>query len=232
MQLIPTNCDAPRSVCFKNFGKVRRLGAAISVQKWKRITLTELHGGISRCQAANNRGTDETSSDLSATKDSAVRGFCTFAGSKIDIGTASSGVLAGFAQAGKENITLAHCSSNITVRRVCRALSKVDVLDYAVVICGARKNTGNRIWPPVIWQRFTRGHSDFSLTNWSAIAGATLAEYWRKTFPSRLLSIVGIVCPRENARGATNVLTESSKELETETSMSMLQRKERSPTSF
>jgi CubicO group peptidase (beta-lactamase class C family) len=106
-----------------------------------------------------------------------------------------------FAQAEKENITLAQLLSH---QAGLAALDRrVDVLDYAAVIHAFEKQEPN--WPPGTAHGYHARTFGFLIDELvRRIVGATLAEYWKKTFADPLGLDLWIGLPeKENARVAT-----------------------------
>jgi CubicO group peptidase (beta-lactamase class C family) len=114
-----------------------------------------------------------------------------------------------FARAGKEKITIAQLLSH---QAGLAALDqKVDILDYAAVINALEKQTPN--WPPGTAHGYHARTFGFLIDELvRRIAGATLAEYWRKTLAEPLGLDLWIGLPeKENARVATIYAAKVSK---------------------
>ncbi len=185
----------------ENFEKFGELGAAISV--WQNGKgLLELHGGF-RDARREQPWTEDTLVLLwSATK--GLGSACllhVMQERKIDIGRRVGEFWPHFAQAGKEKITIAQLLSH---QAGLAALDqKVDVLDYAGVINALEEQEPN--WPPGSAHGYHARTFGFLIDELvRRIAGATLAEYWQKTFAQPLGLDLWIGLPEnENTRVAT-----------------------------
>src|SRR5207302_11206989 len=106
-----------------------------------------------------------------------------------------------FAQAGKDNVTLAQLLSH---QAGLAALDRqIDIFDYAGVIDALEKQEPN--WPPGTAHGYHARTFGFLLDELvRRIAGTSLGEYWRKTFAEPLSLDLWIGLPeKENARVAT-----------------------------
>jgi len=185
----------------ENFDKFRELGAAVSV--WQNgKELLELHGGFRDARREQPWADDTLVLIWSATK--GLGSACllhVLQEHKTDIERRVGEFWPEFAQAGKENITLAQLLSH---QAGLAALDrKVDVLDYASVIDALEKQEPN--WLPGSAHGYHARTFGFLLDEVvRRIAGTKLAEYWRKTFADPLGLDLWIGLPeKENARVAT-----------------------------
>jgi CubicO group peptidase (beta-lactamase class C family) len=215
MQLIADELRARLDPLFQeNFEKFGELGAAISV--WQNgKELLELHGGFR--DARRERAWDQNTIILiwSATK--GLGSACllhVLQEHKIDIERRIVEFWPEFAQAGKEKITLAQLLSH---QAGLAALDqKVDVLDYAAVINALAKQEPN--WPPGTAHGYHARTFGFLIDELvRRIVGATLAEYWRKTFAEPLALDLWIGLPeKEDGRVATMYAARAGKMPESE----------------
>jgi len=106
-----------------------------------------------------------------------------------------------FAQAGKENVTLAQLLSHQA--GLCALDQRVDVLDYEAVIRGLEAQTP--IWPPGTAHGYHARTFGFLLDEIvRRISGRTLSDYWRENFARPLNLDFWIGLPKdEDARVAT-----------------------------
>ena len=185
----------------ENFEKFGELGAAISI--WQNgKELLELHGGFRGARREQPWTKDTLVLIWSATK--GVGSACllhVLQEHKIDIEHRVAEFWPEFAQAGKENITLAQLLSH---QAGLAALDrKVDILDYDAVIGALEKQKPN--WPPGTAHGYHARTFGFLLDELvRRIAGMSLGEYWRKTFAEPLSLDLWIGLPeKENARVAT-----------------------------
>jgi CubicO group peptidase (beta-lactamase class C family) len=185
----------------ENFDKFGELGAAVSV--WQNgKELLELHGGFRDIGREQSWGQDTIVLIWSATK--GLGSGCllhVLQEQKIDIERRVGEFWPEFAQAGKEKITISQLLSH---QAGLAALDqKVDVLDYTAVIRALAKQEPN--WPPGIGHGYHARTFGFLLDELvRRIVGATLAEYWQKTFAGPLGLDLWIGLPeKENARVAT-----------------------------
>ncbi|HET9857579.1 MAG TPA: serine hydrolase domain-containing protein [Chthoniobacterales bacterium] len=185
----------------ENFDKFGELGAAVSI--WQNGNeLLEIHGGFRDAQR-EQAWTEETIVLIwSATK--GLGSACllhVLQEHKIDIDRRVAEFWPEFAQAGKENITLAQLLSH---QAGLAALDrKVDVLDYPAVIDALVKQEPN--WPPGSAHGYHARTFGFLIDELvRRIVGTTLTEYWRKTFAEPLGLDLWIGLPEvENVRVAT-----------------------------
>jgi CubicO group peptidase (beta-lactamase class C family) len=185
----------------ENFEKFGELGAAISV--WQNgEPLVDLHGGF-RDASRERPWTDETIVLIwSATK--GLGSACLLHAlqeRRIDVDRRVAEFWPGFAQAGKEKITLAQLLSH---QAGLAALDrKVDILDYPVVIDALEKQPPN--WPPGTAHGYHARTFGFLIDELvRRIAGSTIAEYWRRIFAEPLGLDVWIGLPEsESHRVAT-----------------------------
>src|SRR6266852_4801132 len=185
----------------ENFEKFGELGAAISV--WQNgKELLDLHGGF-RDARREQPWTDDTLVLIwSATK--GLGSACllhVLQEQKIDIECRVGELWPEFAQAGKENISLAQLLSH---QAGLAALDrKADVLDYAGVISALEEQ--KPLWPPGTAHGYharTFGYLLDELVR--RIAEQSLRECWRKTFAGPLNLDLWIGLPeKENPRVAT-----------------------------
>jgi len=185
----------------ENFQKFGELGAAVSIwQNGKAIV--DLAGGFKDARRKQSWTSDTLVLIWSATK-----GLCSacvlhvLEEHKIDIERRVTEFWPEFAQAGKENITLAQLLSH---QAGLAALDrKADVLDYAGVISALEKQ--KPLWPPGTAHGYharTFGYLLDELVR--RIAGQSLREYWQKTFSGPLNLDLWIGLPeKENPRVAT-----------------------------
>lgn len=202
MQLNADDLRAQLAPLFQeNFDKFGELGAAVSV--WQNgKELLELHGGFRDARREQLWNEQTIVLIWSATK--GLGSACllhVLQEHKIDIERRVGEFWPEFAQAGKEKITLAQLLSH---QAGLAALDrKVDVLDYPSVINALAKQGPN--WPPGTAHGYHARTFGFLIDEIvRRINGATLAEYWRKTFAEPLALGLWIGLPeKENARVAT-----------------------------
>jgi CubicO group peptidase (beta-lactamase class C family) len=120
---------------------------------------------------------------------------------KVDINQRVVEFWPGFAQAGKEKITLAQLLSHQA--GLCALDRRVDVLDYGAVIRALEEQ--KPLWPPGTAHGYHARTFGFLLDELvRRIAGKPLAEYWREIFGEPLKLDLWIGLPeRENPRVAT-----------------------------
>ena len=185
----------------ENFQKFGELGAAVSIwQNGKAIV--DLEGGFKDARRKQSWTSDTLVLIWSATK--GLGSACVLhvlEEHKIDIERRVAEFWPEFAQAGKENITLAQLLSH---QAGLAALDrKADVLDYTGVISALEEQTP--LWPPGTAHGYharTFGYLLDELVR--RIAGQSLCEYWRKTFARPLNLDLWIGLPeKENPRVAT-----------------------------
>ena len=196
----------------ENFEKFGELGAAVSVwQNGKQ--LLELHGGF-RDARREQPWIDNTIVLIwSATK--GLGSACllhVLQEHKIDIGRRVAVFWPEFAQAGKENITLAQLLSH---QAGLAALDrKVEILDYSAVIDALEQQEPN--WPPGNAHGYHARTFGFLVDELvRRIAGTTISDYWRNTFAEPLGLDLWIGLPeKENARAATMYAPKAGKQPE------------------
>src|SRR5947207_4228166 len=202
MQLSATELRERLEPLFQeNFEKFGELGAAISV--WQNgKELLDLYDGFRDARREQPWNEDTIVLIWSATK--GLGSACllhVLQEHKIDIETRVGEFWPEFAQAGKEKITLAQLVSH---QAGLAALDrKVEVLDYSAVIDALEQQEPN--WPPGTAHGYHARTFGFLLAELvRRIAGATVSDYWRKTFAEPLGLDLWIGLPeKENARVAT-----------------------------
>ncbi len=175
----------------ENFQKFRELGAAVSIwQNGKAIV--DLHGGFKDARREHPWTSDTLVLIWSATK--GLGSACllhVLEEHKIDIERRVAEFWPEFAQAGKENITLAQLLSH---QAGLAALDrKADALDHAAVIAALEEQ--KPLWPPGSAHGYharTFGYLLDELVR--RIAGQSLSQYWRNIFagPLRLDLWIGL----------------------------------------
>ncbi len=185
----------------ENFQKFGELGAAVSIwQNGKAIV--DLEGGFKDARRKQSWTSDTLVLIWSATK--GLGTACVLhvlEEHKIDIERRVTEFWPEFAQAGKENITLAQLLSH---QAGLAALDrKADVLDYAGVISALEEQ--KPLWPPGTAHGYHARTFGYLLDELvKRIAGQSLREYWRKTFAGPLNLDLWIGLPeKENPRVAT-----------------------------
>ena len=185
----------------ENFQKLGELGAAVSIwQNGKAIV--DLHRGFKDARREHPWVSDTLVLIWSATK--GLGSACVLhvlQEHKIDIQRRVTEFWPEFAQAGKENITLAQLLSH---QAGLAALDrKTDVLDYPSVIAALEEQ--KPLWPPGTGHGYharTFGYLLDELVR--RITRQSLSEYWRKTFAGPLNLDLWIGLPeKENPRVAT-----------------------------
>ena len=185
----------------ENFQKLGELGAAVSIwQNGKAIV--DLHRGFKDARREHPWVSDTLVLIWSATK--GLGSACVLhvlQEHKIDIQRRVTEFWPEFAQAGKENITLAQLLSH---QAGLAALDrKTDVLDYPSVIAALEEQ--KPLWPPGTAHGYharTFGYLLDELVR--RITRQSLSEYWRKTFAGPLNLDLWIGLPeKENPRVAT-----------------------------
>ena len=185
----------------ENFDKSGELGAAISVWQHGK-PIVDLHGGF-RDARREHPWTDDTIVLIW----SAIKGIASacllhvLQQHKIDIAQPVAEFWPEFAQAGKENITLAQLLSHQA--GLCALDRQVDVLDYPSVIDALEKQAP--LWPPGSAHGYHARTFGFLLDELvRRIAGETISDYWRETFAEPLQLDLWIGLPeKENSRAAT-----------------------------
>jgi CubicO group peptidase (beta-lactamase class C family) len=196
----------------ENFDKFGELGAAISVwQNGKPIL--DLHGGYRDARRGQPWNADTLVLIWSATK--GLGSACvlhTLQEHKIDIDRRVAEFWPEFAQAGKDEITLAqllsHQAGLVALDR------QVDVQDYEVVIHALEAQAP--LWPPGTAHGYHARTFGFLVDELvRRIAKKTLAEYWRETFAESLKLDIWIGLPEsENSRVATMYAAKAGKPAE------------------
>jgi len=184
----------------ENFEKFGELGAAVSV--WQnRKPVVDLYGGF--CDARHEKPWTADTLVLvwSATK--GIGSACLLHAlqeHKINLDRPVAEFWPEFAQAGKENITLAQLLSHQA--GLCALDRRVDVLDYDAVI-GALE-VQKPLWPPGTAHGYHARTFGFLLDELvRQIAGKSLSEYWQETFARPLNLDFWIGLPeKENSRVA------------------------------
>jgi CubicO group peptidase (beta-lactamase class C family) len=185
----------------ETFAERGELGAAISVwQNGKPIL--DLCGGFRDAQREQPWTNDTLVLIWSATK--GIGSACLLHAlqeNKIDVERRVAEFWPDFAQAGKENITLAQLLSHQAGLAVLDR--QVDVLDYPAVIEALEQQSLN--WPPGTAHGYHARTFGFLLDELvRRISGVRLSEYWRKIFGRPLHLDLWIGLPAdENARVAT-----------------------------
>lgn len=185
----------------ENFKTLGDLGAAISL--WQDgEPLLDLHGGF-RDAGQKDRWTKDTIVLIwSATK--GLASACALhllQERRIDLERRVAEFWPNFAQAGKEEITLAQLLSHSA--GLAALDLEADVLDYATVIDALEKQKPN--WPPGTAHGYHARTFGFLLDELvRQIAGVSLGEYWRQTFAEPLKLDIWIGLPeKETPRVAT-----------------------------
>ena len=184
----------------ENFDKFGELGAAVSIWQHGK-PIVDLHGGF-RDARREHPWTDNTIVLIwSATK--GIGSACllhVLQEHKIDIARHVAEFWPEFAQAGKENITLAQLLSHQA--GLCALDRQVDVLDYPAVIEALEKQ--KPLWPPGTSHGYHARSFGFLLDELvRRIAGKTISDYLREKFAEPLHLDLWIGLPeKENARAA------------------------------
>lgn len=185
----------------ENFVRFGELGAAVSVWQNGKSVL-ELRGGFRDAKREMPWTADTIVLFWSATK--GLGSACLLhllheRGVELTRGVAE--FWPEFAQGGKSEITLAQLLSHQA--GLCAFNASVDVLDYQAVIAALEKQAP--LWPPGTAHGYHARTFGFLLDElMRRIAGATMSEYWRKTFADPLDLDIWIGLPdSEQARMAT-----------------------------
>jgi CubicO group peptidase (beta-lactamase class C family) len=185
----------------ENFDKFGELGAAVSV--WQNgHQIVDLHGGFRDARREQPWTSDTIVLIWSATK--GLSSACllhVLREHKIDLEQRVVKFWPEFAPAGKDKITLAQLMSH---QAGLAALDRrVDILDYAAVISALEQQAPN--WPPGNGHGYHARTFGFLIDELvRRITGATISEYWRKTFAEPLALDIWIGLPEsENYRVAT-----------------------------
>jgi len=185
----------------ENFTRFGELGAAVSIwQNGKPVV--DLCGGFRDARHEHSWTSDTLVLIWSATK--GIGSACVLhvlQENKVDINQRVVEFWPGFAQAGKEKITLAQLLSHQA--GLCALDRRVDVLDYGAVIRALEEQ--KPLWPPGTAHGYHARTFGFLLDELvRRIAGKPLAEYWREIFGEPLKLDLWIGLPeRENPRVAT-----------------------------
>jgi CubicO group peptidase (beta-lactamase class C family) len=185
----------------ENFQKFGELGAAISVWQNGKL-LVDLHGGF-RAARREQPWTQNTIVGIwSATK--GLGSACllhVLQQQKIDIEQRVGEFWPKFAQAGKEDVTIAQLISHQAGLAALDA--RVDILDYGAVINALEKQEPN--WPPGTTHGYHARTFGFLIEELiRRIAGKRVSEYWRTNFAEPLDLDLWIGLPEnENAQVAT-----------------------------
>jgi len=185
----------------KNFEKYGELGAAVSV--WQNgEPIVDLHGGFRDSRREHAWTNDTLVLIWSATK--GLGSTCLLHAlqeHRIDIERRVAEFWPEFAQAGKEEITLAQLLSH---QAGLAALDRpVDILDYPAVINALEKQEPN--WPPGTAHGYHARTLGFLVDELvRRITGSSVSDYWRKIFAEPLALDIWIGLPElENYRVAT-----------------------------
>jgi CubicO group peptidase (beta-lactamase class C family) len=193
----------------ENFEKFGELGAAVSVwQNGKPIV--DLCGGFHDVRREKTWTADTLVLVWSATK--GIGSACVlhaFQEHNIDISERVAKFWLEFAQAGKEEITLAQVLSHQA--GLCALDRRVDVLDYEAVIRALEAQ--KPLWPPRTAHGYHARTFGFLLDELvRRIAGKTLSDYWQENFARPLTLDFWIGLPEnENPRVATVYAAKSGK---------------------
>jgi CubicO group peptidase (beta-lactamase class C family) len=185
----------------ENFEKFGELGAAISV--WQNgKPLADFHGGFRDARREQLWSEDTVVGIWSATK--GLGSACllyVLQEHKIDIEQRVGEFWPEFAQAGKENITVAQLLSHQAGLAALDA--KVDIRDYGAVITALEKQKPN--WPSGTAHGYHARTFGFLIDELvRRIAGVSVSEYWRTNFAEPLDLDLWIGLPeKENAQVAT-----------------------------
>jgi CubicO group peptidase (beta-lactamase class C family) len=193
----------------ENFEKLGELGAAVSVwQNGKPIV--DLCGGFRDARRENPWTSDTLVLVWSATK--GIGSACVLHSlqeHKIDLDRRVAEFWPEFAQAGKEEITLAQLLSHQA--GLCALDRRVDVLDYDAVIRALEAQ--KPLWPPGTAHGYHARTFGFLLDEVvRRVAGKTLSEYWQENFARPLNLDFWIGLPEEqNSRVATMYAAKAGK---------------------
>jgi CubicO group peptidase (beta-lactamase class C family) len=193
----------------ENFEKFGELGAAVSVwQDGKPVV--DLYGGFCDARHENPWKRDTLVVVWSATK--GIGSACVLHVLQehgINIERRVSEFWPEFAQAGKENVTLAQLLSHQA--GLCALDARVNIFDYSAVIRALEVQ--KPLWPPGTGHGYHARTFGFLLDELvRRIAGKTLSEYWREVFAQPLSLDLWIGLPeKENPRVATVYAAKSGK---------------------
>jgi CubicO group peptidase (beta-lactamase class C family) len=193
----------------ENFDRLGELGAAVSVWQNGR-PLVDLHGGF--CDATRERRwtADTVVLVWSATK--GIGSACVLHAleqQKIELNRRVAEFWPEFAQAGKEEVTLAQLLSHQA--GLCALNRRVDVLDYEQVIRALEAQTP--LWPPGTAHGYHARTFGFLLDEViRRLTGKALSDYWQENFARPLEVDFWIGLPeKENSRVATIYAAKSTK---------------------
>jgi CubicO group peptidase (beta-lactamase class C family) len=210
MQLDPARLlQRLKPLFLENFEKFGELGAAVSVwQNGKPIV--DLYGGFRDAHREKPWAADTLVLVWSATK--GIGSACLLHAlqeHKIDTSHCVAEFWPEFAQAGKEEITIAQLLSHQA--GLCALDRRVDVLDYDAVIRALEAQ--KPLWPPGTAHGYHARTFGFLLDELvRRIAGRTLSDYWRENFAEPLGLDFWIGLPEnENSRVATMYAAKSGK---------------------
>ena len=181
----------------ENFASFGELGAAVSIWQSGK-SLLELHGGFRDAKRETPWTADTLVLIWSATKglgSACVLHLLQERGIALTRHVAE--FWPEFAQAGKEQITLAQLLSHQA--GLCAFDASVDVVEYDAVIAALEKQ--QPLWPPGTAHGYHARTFGFLLDELvRRIGGTTLSEYWRKTFgdPLHLDIWIGLPESEEN----------------------------------
>ena len=193
----------------ENFEKFGELGAAVSIwQNGKPIV--DLCGGFRDVHCEKTWTADTLVLVWSATK--GIGSACVLHAlqeHQIDISQRVAEFWPAFAQAGKEEITLAQMLSHQA--GLCALDRRVDVLDYEAVIRALEAQ--KPLWPPGTAHGYHARTFGFLLDELvRRIAGKTVSDYWQENFARPLTLDFWIGLPEnENPRVATVYAAKSGK---------------------
>src|SRR6266436_5016697 len=193
----------------ENFEKFEELGAAVSV--WQGETsIVDLYGGFQDARREKPWSKDTLVLIWSATK--GIGSACALHVLQehgIDIDRRVAEFWPQFAQAGKEQVTLAHLLSHQA--GLCALDRRVNILDYGAVIRALEAQTP--LWPPGTAHGYHAHTFGFLLDELvRRIAGKTLWEYWQEIFAQPLQLDLWIGLPeKENSRVATMYAAKAGK---------------------
>ena len=193
----------------ENFEKIGELGATVSVWQNGKPTV-ELYGGFRDAHREKTWTADTLVLVWSATK--GIGSACVLHAlqeHKIDINQRVAEFWPGFAEAGKDKITLAQLLSHQA--GLCALDRRVDVLDYDAVIRALEAQ--KPLWTPGTAHGYHARTFGFLLDEVvRRIVGKTLSDYWQDNFARPLNLDFWIGLPKiENSRVATMYAAKSGK---------------------
>ena len=210
MQLKPSELRERLEPLFReNFEKLGELGAAVSVWQNGKPVL-DLYGGFCDARREHPWASETIVLIWSATK--GLGSACVLhvlQEHKIDINQRVAEFWPDFAQAGKEEITLAQLLSHQA--GLCALDRRVDILNYGAVIRALEEQAP--LWPPGTAHGYHARTFGFLLDELvRRIVGKPLAEYWREVFGRPLKLDLWIGLPeKENPRVATMYAAKAGK---------------------